>query len=348
MSVRYWALWVLPLELNKLLIIVAKPTEVANFDALVILGSCQLLVHSIGHGIDGEVGWPHLVNLDSQVPILYGDGSRAALLESAGISSPKAVMVMYEGRQRAVKAVERIRLAFPAVIYFALLQTSLQLGSSKLLKGLGVKDKPQVDCGSPKKSKDIGSDSPMSKWVMRDMIMSTKHGDKVLNPQPVSSEFNPTMGVQVVNKPIIVVVADKADVVKKSVVADKAPVIADKAPVVVDKPANVVVADNLYNVGNLVVDVVSDKVILEVKPKAVVHVLRSKETHVKRKRNLLNEDDSKKKVKVKMSEGKSKKKDSELETDEVDSSSNEVDQKQKKLKLKGGLRGNTCLRLLLM
>ncbi|GJW79297.1 hypothetical protein Tco_0140979 [Tanacetum coccineum] len=160
--------------------------------------------------------------------------------------------------------------------------------------------------------------------------------------KPVSSEFNPTMGVQVVNKPIIVVVADKADVVKKSVVADKAPVIADKAPVVVDKPANVVVADNLYNVGNLVVDVVSDKVILEVKPKAVVHVLRSKETHVKRKRNLLNEDDSKKKVKVKMSEGKSKKEDSELETDEVDSSSNEVDRKQKKLKLKGGLRGNTC------
>ncbi|GJT36828.1 hypothetical protein Tco_0936693 [Tanacetum coccineum] len=211
------------------------------------------------------------------------------------------------------------------------------------IRRTGVKDKPQVDCGSPKKSKVIGSDSPMSKWVTRDMIMSTKHGDKVLNPQPVSSEFNPTTGVQVVNKPINVVVADKADVVKKSVVADKAPVVADKAPVVADKPANVVVADKLYNVvGNLVVDVVSDKVILEVKPKAVVHVLRSKETHVKRKRNLLKEDDSKKKVKVKMSEGKSKKEDSELETDEVDSSSNEVDRKQKKLKLKGGLRGNTC------
>ncbi|GKE19654.1 K(+) efflux antiporter 3, chloroplastic, partial [Tanacetum coccineum] len=59
----------------------------------------------------------HLVNLDSQVPIVYGDGSRAALLESAGISSLKAVMVMYEGRQRAVKVVERIRLAFPAVTY---------------------------------------------------------------------------------------------------------------------------------------------------------------------------------------------------------------------------------------
>ncbi|GKB91490.1 hypothetical protein Tco_0963762 [Tanacetum coccineum] len=101
MSVRYWALWVLPLVLNKLLIIVAKPTEVANFDALVILGFGQMS-------------------------------------QSAGISSPKAVMVMYEGRQRALKAVERIRLAFPAVIYFGLLQTSLQLGSSKLLKGLGI------------------------------------------------------------------------------------------------------------------------------------------------------------------------------------------------------------------
>ncbi|GKD48799.1 hypothetical protein Tco_1277775, partial [Tanacetum coccineum] len=185
-----------------------------------------------------------------------------------------------------------------------------------------VKDKPQVDCGSPKKSKVIGSDSPMSKWVTRDMIMSTKHGDKLLNPQPVSSEFNPTMGVQVMNKLINIVVAYKANVVKKSVVADKAPVVADK-------PANVVVAHKLYNV-------------VEVKPKAVVHVLRSKESHVKRKRNLLKEDDSKKKLKVKMSEGKSKKEDSELETDEVDSSSNEVDRKQKKLKLKGGLRGNTC------
>ncbi|GKG28731.1 K(+) efflux antiporter 3, chloroplastic, partial [Tanacetum coccineum] len=52
--------------------------------------------------------------LEQVYHLLYGDGSRAALLESAGISSPKAVMVMYERRQRAVKAVERIRLAFPA------------------------------------------------------------------------------------------------------------------------------------------------------------------------------------------------------------------------------------------
>lgn len=48
-------------------------------------------------------------------PVLYGDGSRPAVLQSAGISSPKAVMVMYTGKERAIEAVQRIRLAFPAV-----------------------------------------------------------------------------------------------------------------------------------------------------------------------------------------------------------------------------------------
>ncbi|KAM0061062.1 putative regulator of K+ conductance, cation/H+ exchanger, NAD(P)-binding domain superfamily [Helianthus debilis subsp. tardiflorus] len=201
-------LGVLPLELNKLLIIVVvlsmaltpllndlgrkaadfigenvdeedKPAEVVNFDAtdpVVILGFGQMsqvlanfLSTPLANGIDGDAGWPFVAfDLDPSVvkassklgfPVLYGDGSRAAVLQSAGISSPKAVMVMYEGRQRAVEAVERIRLAFPAVPIYArardiphLLdlkeagatdailenaETSLQLGS-KLLKGLGV------------------------------------------------------------------------------------------------------------------------------------------------------------------------------------------------------------------
>ncbi|GJT95588.1 K(+) efflux antiporter 3, chloroplastic [Tanacetum coccineum] len=135
MYVRYWALWVLPLELNKLLIIVAKPTEVANFDALVILGFGQMS--------QVLANFLHLVNLDSQVPILYGDGSRAALLESAGISSPKAVMVMYEGRQRAVKAVERIRLAFPAILrkprqYAILENAEFATRIVKASEGLGI------------------------------------------------------------------------------------------------------------------------------------------------------------------------------------------------------------------
>lgn len=53
-------------------------------------------------------------------PVLYGDGSRPAVLQSAGISSPKAVMVMYSARERALEAVQRIRLAFPAVIILCL------------------------------------------------------------------------------------------------------------------------------------------------------------------------------------------------------------------------------------
>ncbi|KAI3786262.1 hypothetical protein L1987_39823 [Smallanthus sonchifolius] len=195
-------LGVLPLELNKLLIIVVvlsmaltpllndlgrkaadiigenvdeedKPAEVANFcaaDPIVILGFGQMsqvlanfLSTPLANGIDGDAGWPFVAfDLDPSVvkassklgfPILYGDGSRAA------VSSPKAVMVMYEGRQQAVETVERIRLAFPAVPIYARAQdiphlldlkeagatdailenaeTSLQLGS-KLLKGLGV------------------------------------------------------------------------------------------------------------------------------------------------------------------------------------------------------------------
>jgi hypothetical protein len=36
-------------------------------------------------------------------------------LQSAGISSPKAVMVMYTGDEKSIEAVQRIRLAFPAV-----------------------------------------------------------------------------------------------------------------------------------------------------------------------------------------------------------------------------------------
>lgn len=49
-------------------------------------------------------------------PVLYGDGSRPSVLFSAGISSPKAVMVMYTGKKRTIGAVERLRVAFPGVI----------------------------------------------------------------------------------------------------------------------------------------------------------------------------------------------------------------------------------------
>ncbi|XP_042508402.1 K(+) efflux antiporter 3, chloroplastic isoform X3 [Macadamia integrifolia] len=202
-------LGVLPLELNKLLIIVVvlsmaltpllneigkkaagfidekfdsgdKVAEMVNFNAsepVVILGFGQkgqvlanFLSTPLASGTDGDlVGWPYIafdVNLavvkatqKLGFSVLYGDGSRPAVLQSAGISSPKAIMVMYTEKKRSVEAVQRIRLAFPAIPIYAMAQdlshlldlkkagatgailenaeTSLQLGS-KLLKGLGV------------------------------------------------------------------------------------------------------------------------------------------------------------------------------------------------------------------
>ncbi|KAL6012748.1 K(+) efflux antiporter 3, chloroplastic [Asimina triloba] len=206
-------LGVLPLELNKLLIIVVvlsmaltpllnevgkkaaeiidekiegndKSSEDVNFDAadpIVIVGFGQMgqvlanfLSTPLTSGLEGDlIGWPYIAfDLNPQVvkaarklgfPIFYGDGSRPAVLHSAGISSPKAVMIMYTGKKRTVEAVQRIRLEFPAVralvpIYArakdlkhllelkkagatdAILEnaeTSLQLGS-KLLRGLGA------------------------------------------------------------------------------------------------------------------------------------------------------------------------------------------------------------------
>ncbi|GKD17683.1 hypothetical protein Tco_1206841, partial [Tanacetum coccineum] len=87
-------------------------------------------------------------------------------------------------------------------------------------KLIGVKDKPQVGSLSPRK------------WRTRDMIVAAKHGDKVLNVQPVS-EFNPTTGIQVL-KPLV---KDKP-LVKKPLVVEKPEKVKDKA--LVKKPADVV------------------------------------------------------------------------------------------------------------
>ncbi|KAG6498664.1 K(+) efflux antiporter 3, chloroplastic-like [Zingiber officinale] len=197
-------LGVLPLELNKLLIIVVvlsmaltpllnemgrkaaeiideklqateKIADMVSFDAsepIVILGfeqMGQVLANFLSTPLAGDEGMPYVAfDLNLRVvkearklgfPILYGDGSRPAVLQSAGISSPKAVMVMYAGRSRTLDAVQRIRLAFPAIPIYARAQdvshlldlkkagatdailenaeTSLQLGS-KLLRGFGV------------------------------------------------------------------------------------------------------------------------------------------------------------------------------------------------------------------
>lgn len=68
-------------------------------------------------------------------PVLYGDGSRPVVLETAGIEQPKAVMVMYTGRQKSVHAVERLRLAFPGV------RTHTPLVSARPRRWVGAKQK---------------------------------------------------------------------------------------------------------------------------------------------------------------------------------------------------------------
>ncbi|GKV23811.1 hypothetical protein SLEP1_g33504 [Rubroshorea leprosula] len=157
-----------------------EAAEMVDFSAsepVVILGFGQmgqilanLLSTPLASGVDREImGCPYVAfDLNPSVvkasrklgfPILYGDGSRPEVLQSAGISSPKAVMIMYTGRKRTIEAVERLRLAYPAIPIYArakdlkhLLdlkksgatdailenaETSLQLGS-KLLTGFGV------------------------------------------------------------------------------------------------------------------------------------------------------------------------------------------------------------------
>ncbi|GKB79976.1 hypothetical protein Tco_0946871, partial [Tanacetum coccineum] len=101
-------------------------------------------------------------------------------------------------------------------------------------KLIGVKDKPQVGSLSTRK------------WRTRDMIVAAKHGDKVLNVQPVS-EFNPTTGIQVLkllvkDKPLVVEkpekVKDKALVKKPADLVEKPEKVKYKATV--KKPADVV------------------------------------------------------------------------------------------------------------
>ncbi|CAA7393973.1 unnamed protein product [Spirodela intermedia] len=237
-------LGVLPLELNKLLIIVVvlsmaltpllnevgkKAAEAIdlkfgvkekdfdmNYDArepVVILGFGQMgqvlanfLSTPLASGLDGDaMGWPYVAfDLNPGVvkasrklgfPVLYGDGSRPVVLQSAGISSPKAVMVMYTGKERTTEAVQRIRLAFPAIPVYARAQdlthllelknagatdailenaeTSLQLGS-KLLKGLGVmSDDVTFLSQLVRDSMELQAQEAMSRSASRDLDAMT-------------------------------------------------------------------------------------------------------------------------------------------------------------------------------
>lgn len=93
--------------------------------------------------------------------ILYGDGSQPMVLSTAGVSSPSLFVVTYGDSEQSLKAVERLRQAYPSVPilarasdgeeYFHLMdagatvalsddrEASLRLGSC-LLRSLGLAD----------------------------------------------------------------------------------------------------------------------------------------------------------------------------------------------------------------
>lgn len=115
-------------------------------------------------------GWPYVAfDLDPKrvktarslgFPVIFGDGSRPQILTSAGVTKPKAIMVCYTGRQRAVQAVQSLSEIYKGVPIYARAQdlshlmelksagatevvpenteTSLRLGS-RLLEDLGMR-----------------------------------------------------------------------------------------------------------------------------------------------------------------------------------------------------------------
>ncbi|GJY44376.1 hypothetical protein Tco_0432589 [Tanacetum coccineum] len=201
---------------------------------------------------------------------------------------------------------------------------------------LGIKDKAKViGRGSPMKSEVIVNGSPR--------IKDNVHADVVKDKAQVDvvSFFKDKLVVDVVSDKVQVnvvsekvqddVVSDKGqDVVKKTPVDVKenlaGNVVKEKLPSVVkgkkskvdlpkDKPKPKPKQNVIPNVQSIskvpVLRSSNQKVNPKVKPKPDVHVLRSKETPIKRKMIYSKQDDSKKKLKVKQLKGKMKKEHSE-------------------------------------
>eukprot|EP00887_Chlorella_sp_A99_P002617 scaffold6.g2617.t1 len=75
--------------------------------------------------------------------VLYGDGSRAKVLHAAGIERPRAVVVGYTARQRAVSAVEALRESYPEVPIYA---RALDLRHASELQAAGATAVTSAEC----------------------------------------------------------------------------------------------------------------------------------------------------------------------------------------------------------
>nr|GEY45052.1 hypothetical protein [Tanacetum cinerariifolium] len=158
-----------------------------------------------------------------------------------------------------------------------------------------IKDVKGICRVSPMKSKVAGkSDSPRRRWILLSERVSNKHGDIVVNAQPVS-QYNPVT-VQVVKegdkvqqpkvKPVVdekdnpkvklAVVKEKPAVVKEKTAGVtskvskgkddvvKAPVVADEVPVIVDK--ELVVKATVADKAPVVKATVADNVVADKQP----------------------------------------------------------------------------------
>lgn len=72
--------------------------------------------------------------------MLYGDGSQSRVVHAAGLETPRAFVVVYAARSRALSAVENLRESYPDVPIFAraldLRLVSLPCFSSMTFKAL--------------------------------------------------------------------------------------------------------------------------------------------------------------------------------------------------------------------
>jgi voltage-gated potassium channel Kch len=51
--------------------------------------------------------------------VVYGDGSRPAVLDAAGIKAPKALALCLSNRDKSVEAARALRREFPGVAIYA-------------------------------------------------------------------------------------------------------------------------------------------------------------------------------------------------------------------------------------
>ena len=79
------------------------------------------------------------IGLAKQVRVVYGDGASASLIQAAGVSRPRAIVVTYANDKRCLEATSRLRDAYPEAPIFVRARTAneaeplLQAGATEVI-----------------------------------------------------------------------------------------------------------------------------------------------------------------------------------------------------------------------